>query len=75
MGSTVADYNNDGKQDWFVTSIYMSEKYRKPYIEAYGQGGGMIFGYTGNRMYKYEGKRKFKDETDITGVRPGRIEF
>ena len=72
MGSTIADFDNDGRQDWFVTSIYMSEEYSKPYIEAYGKGGGMIFGYTGNRMYKYEGQRKFTDETDNTGVRPGR---
>ena len=71
MGSTIADFDNDGRQDWFVTSIYTSKEYREPYIEAYGQGGGMIFGYTGNRMYKYEGDRKFTDETDSTGVRPG----
>lgn len=71
MGSTIADFDNDGRQDWFVTSIYMSEEYRKPYIEAYGAGGGMIFGYTGSRMYKYDGDRKFTDETENTGVRQG----
>ena len=71
MGSTVADFDNDGRQDWFVTSIYMSEKYRKPYFEAYGKGGGMIFGYTGNRLYKNRGDRKFTDETDLSGLRPG----
>lgn len=71
MGSTIADFDNDGLQDWFVTSIYISEKYRKPYFEAYGPGGGMIFGYTGNRMYRNQGHRRFSDETDQTGVRPG----
>ena len=71
MGSTIGDFDNDGHQDWFVTSIYICEEYRKPYFEAYGPGGGMIFGYTGNRLYKNNGQRKFTDKTDDAGVRPG----
>ena len=53
MGSTVADYDLDGLQDWFVSSIYMSPKQMEPFREVY-LGGGIIFGNTGNRLYRCE---------------------
>lgn len=70
MGSTVADYDFDGLQDWLVTSIYITEEQMKPFYEVY-MNGGFIFGYTGNRLFKNKGARKFADETDSTGIRIG----
>lgn len=51
MGSTVGDYDLDGLQDWFLTSIYMSKEQMEPFREVY-LGGGIIFGNTGNRLYR-----------------------
>lgn len=70
MGSTVADLDFDGKQDWFLTSIYMTKEQMEPFREVY-LGGGFIFGFTGNRLFRNEGGRKFSDRTDETGVRIG----
>ena len=52
MGSTVADYDMDGRQDWFVGSIYMSKEQMEPFRDVY-LGGGIIFGNTGNRLYRF----------------------
>jgi len=70
MGSTVADYDMDGRQDWFVGSIHMSKTQMEPFREVY-LGGGIIFGHTGNRLFRNEGGRKFSDRTDEVGVRYG----
>lgn len=70
MGSTVADLDFDGLQDWFLTSIYITEEQMKPFYEVY-MNGGFIFGYTGNRLFKNKGSRTFTDETDSAGVRIG----
>lgn len=51
MGSTVGDYDLDGLQDWFLSSIYMSKEQMEPFREVY-LGGGIIFGNTGNRLYR-----------------------
>lgn len=73
MGSTVADYDLDGRQDWFITSIYDSRKLEDVEVkdEPFFQKTGYIFGSTGNRLYKYEGERRFSDRTDEAGVREG----
>ena len=52
MGSTVGDYDLDGRQDWFVGSIYMSKEQMEPFKEVY-LGGGIIFGNTGNRLFRF----------------------
>lgn len=52
MGSTVADYDLDGRQDWFLSSIHMSAEQMEPFREVY-LGGGIIFGHTGNRLYRF----------------------
>lgn len=52
MGSTVGDYDLDGRLDWFVGSIYMSPEQMEPFREVY-LGGGFIFGNTGNRLYRF----------------------
>ena len=70
MGSTVADIDFDGEQDWFLTSIHITPKQMEPFYEVY-MGGGFIFGSTGNRLYLNNGQRKFTDITDKAGVRVG----
>ena len=60
MGAAVADYDNDGDLDWFVSSIYHTEK-DKNY-----QGGE-----SGNRLYQNDGNGNFADVTDAAGVRDG----
>ena len=70
MGSTVADLDFDGKQEWFITSIHITPKQMEPFYDVY-MGGGFIFGYTGNRLFHNEGRRKFSDVTDNAGVRVG----
>ena len=70
MGCTVADLDFDGKQEWFQTSIHMSQEQMAPFREVY-LGGGFIFGFTGNRLWHNDGGRKFSDATDEAGVRFG----
>ncbi|TDR23213.1 VCBS repeat protein [Marinicella litoralis] len=60
MGSAVADYDNDGDLDWFVTSIW----------DPNGIPEGN-WGVTGNRLYKNLGSGVFEDATDEAGVREG----
>ena len=60
MGAAVADYDNDGDLDWFVSSIYHTEK-EKNY-----QGGE-----SGNRLYQNDGNGNFSDVTDAARVRDG----
>jgi len=58
MGAAVADFNNNGHPDWFVTSIYHDFT-------------GFPVGDSGNRMYLNDGEGKLIDQTDQTGVRDG----
>ncbi len=60
MGGSVADYDNDGDLDWFVSSIW----------EADGVPDGG-WGVSGNRMYRNLGNGTFEDATDAAGVRAG----
>ncbi len=55
MGSAVADFDNDGDLDWFVSSI-----------EEQGNRDR-----SGNRFYRNEGNGIFVDATNTTGVRSG----
>ena len=57
MGSSVADYDNDGDLDWYVTSIFDD----LPDVET----------RDGNRLYRNEGNRNFTDVTDAANVRNG----
>ncbi len=64
MGAAVADYDNDGDLDWFVTSIWDPD--------------GMAeanWGVTGNRLYRNTGTNGihdgFEDATDEAGLRQG----
>lgn len=57
MGSTVADYDNDGDLDWYVTSIY-DDLPNVPFRD-------------GNRLYQNNGDRTFTDATDAANVRNG----
>ncbi|GAA4652692.1 hypothetical protein GCM10023116_49760 [Kistimonas scapharcae] len=69
MGAAIADFDNDGDLDWFVTSIYVPE----------GKGesaeGGLGWGFKGNRLYLNEGEKDgrlvFNDVTEIAGVADG----
>lgn len=56
MGSTVGDFNGDGRLDWFVTSIFNADS---------------LFGGTGNRLFENIGNRQFRDVTTAAGVREG----
>ena len=59
MGAAVADYDNDGDLDWFVTGIYNAdEKYT-------------YTGKTGNRLYVNDSQGVFKDATESAKVRNG----
>jgi len=60
MGAAVADYDNDGDLDWFVTSIFHTER-EKNYLG----------GESGNRLYQNDGSGNFLDVTDTAGVRDG----
>lgn len=59
MGAAVADYDNDGDLDWFVSSIYQT-----------GSPAGN-WGTSGNRLYRNDGNGVFSDATDLAGVRDG----
>jgi len=62
MGAAVADYDNDGDLDWFVSSIiFRGREEEKKYT------GGI----TGNRLYQNDGHGVFTDVTDAADVRDG----
>ncbi|MFT5731887.1 MAG: hypothetical protein ACJA2W_001204 [Planctomycetota bacterium] len=63
MGATIADFNGDGRLDWFVTSIYDANNTCA--------SGGCAWGASGNRLYINLGGRRFADRTDAAGVRDG----
>jgi len=60
MGSAIADYDNDGDLDWFVSSIWDPGNVTDPHV-----------GKTGNRLYRNDGTGTFEDVTDAAGVRAG----
>lgn len=61
MGGAVADYDNDGDLDWFVSSVY----------DLLGQQDGVFWGATGNRLYQNQGDGSFLDVTEESGTRIG----
>jgi hypothetical protein len=63
MGSTLLDIDNDGRLEWFVTSVFDPD----------GLAEGN-WGLTGNRLYRNTstgGDLSFEDITDEAGVRDG----
>ena len=59
MGSAIADFDNDGDLDWFVTSIFNdSPDYR-------------LTAGTGNRLYTNNGQGVWQDQTSVANVRDG----
>ena len=61
MGSGIADYDNDGDLDWFVSSIWDPDQDPdKPWGVS-----------SGNRLYRNNGSGVFEDATDEAGVRNG----
>lgn len=60
MGAAVADYDNDGDLDWFVTSIGDT---REEFLTV-----GL---FDGSRLYKNDGDGNFENVTDFAGVRQG----
>ncbi len=63
MGSTIADYNHDGRPDWFVTGIFAAK-------DVCGSANCAL-GRSGNRLFRNVGGRKFEDVTSTAGVRRG----
>ncbi len=63
MGSTIGDFDGDGRLDWFVTSIFDVD--RACDVERCG------WEHDGNRLYRNVGERRFEDVTDAAGVREG----
>lgn len=57
MGAAVADFDNDGDMDWFVTSIYSLDT-----------PPGNSFG---NRLYRNLGNSRWEDATDESGTANG----
>jgi hypothetical protein len=59
MGSAIADYDGDGRLDWFVSAIQCP--------------GQVLVEWPcpadGNRLYRNLGARRFADCTDVAGVR------
>ncbi|VAW44096.1 hypothetical protein MNBD_GAMMA02-194, partial [hydrothermal vent metagenome] len=60
MGAAVADYDNDGDMDWFVTSIWDPNGIPEA-----------NWGVSGNRLYRNIGSGDFEDATDEAGLRVG----
>jgi hypothetical protein len=67
MGSSVADFDNDGDLDWFVTSISIGDDDDGRATDDDNAG----FNLTGNRFYRNEGNGVYVDATAETGVRKG----
>jgi len=67
MGSSVADFDNDGDLDWFVSSISLGDDAGARPTKSNNAG----FNLTGNRYYRNEGNGVFIDDTEFTGVRKG----
>ncbi len=70
MGAAIADFDNDGDLDWFVTSIYSSP------VEGANQPSEYMAAIAdGNRLYRNDGQGKekitFSDVTDRAGIREG----
>ena len=63
MGSTLADFDGDGRLDWYVTSIAERENCGMPNPEDCPWKG------SGNRLYHNEGNRIFTRAEDAAGVR------
>jgi len=59
MGSAVADFDNDGDMDWFVTSIYHEDGSIGP------------IGSSGNRLYVNDGEGHFFNQTEGSGLLNG----
>ncbi|PIE36770.1 MAG: hypothetical protein CSA54_03375 [Gammaproteobacteria bacterium] len=64
MGSALADYDNDGDLDWFVTGVYDVSPKRIAMNTA-------LWGGSGNRLYRNLGNGQFEDVTSEAGVRDG----
>ena len=58
MGSAVADFDNDGLLDWYVTSIYTADLH--PDISG-----------TGNMLYVNRGNHRFEERSGAARVRDG----
>ena len=67
MGSSVADFDNDGDLDWFVTAISLGDE--PDGMATPEDNAGFDLG--GNRLYRNDGSGVFTDETDAAGVRKG----
>lgn len=63
MGSAVADIDNDGDLDWFVTSIHQKD--------TDNQARNPSQGYTGNRLYINDGDGNFTNQGFGRGVADG----
>jgi hypothetical protein len=62
MGSTLGDYNGDGRLDWFVTSIAEREDCGAPNPE------DCLWKGTGNRLYRNDGNRSFTVQHVTPGI-------
>lgn len=67
MGSTVADFDNDGDLDWFVTAISLGDPPENRPTPEDNAG----FDLEGNRFYRNEGNGVFSDQTESAGLRKG----
>lgn len=66
MGSAVADFNNDGLFDWFVTAVWDADHGEEVFQELYGTWGGL-----GNRLYINRGDGTFANTSTGSGISHG----
>ena len=57
MGSAIGDFDNDGRLDWYLTSVYAD--------------GGSVSKDNGNMLYVNQGEHRYRELSEAAGVNNG----